>query len=185
MTRIHGSSQTFLDAADDNAMEFLNTVSDITANPEYQQLKNYVHHNCTNRYQHCLNVAWYTFLWCKKAGLNYKSAARGAMCHDFYLYDNAQFYKTNMRHSVVHPRYALLNTRLHFETDPVMEDCIVHHMWPAGSGMPTTPEGMIVTLADKYCASVEWGQTQAQKAAAYERIYLSMFNSSDIRSRMR
>ena len=161
MTKIHGSKETFLNADDQTAMDFLNTVADIAADKDYQKLKNYIHHNSTTRYQHCLNVAWYTFLWCKKAGLNAKSAARGAMCHDFYLYDNQEFYRTGLRHSVVHPRYALLNTRLHFKTDPVMEDCIVHHMWPSGAGKPTTSEGMIVTVADKYCASLEWGTKQA------------------------
>ncbi len=171
MTKIHGSKQTFLDADDDTAMEFLNTVADIAADRTYQKLKNFIHHQSTNRYQHCLNVAWYTFLWCKKMGLNHVSAARGAMCHDFYLYDNAEFYKTGMRHAVVHPRYALLNTRLHFRTDQVMEDCILHHMWPAGLGRPITPEGVVVTVADKYCASLEWGTKQAEKWAAYEKEY--------------
>ncbi len=152
-------------------MAFLTAVCDITADPDYQKLKNYVHHKSTTRYQHCLNVAWYTFLWCKNAGLNAKSAARGAMCHDFYLYDNDTFYRTGMRHTVVHPRYALLNTRLHFETDEVMEDCILYHMWPSGLGKPKTPEGVIICLADKYCASLEIGKKAAEKWAELEKQY--------------
>ena len=86
MTYILGTKQSFRNADDPIAMEFLETVCDIPALPEYQKLKQYRHHYGTTRYQHCLNVAWYTFLWCRNAGLNYRSAARGAMLHDFYLY---------------------------------------------------------------------------------------------------
>ena len=76
-----------------------------------------------------------------------------------------------MRHTVVHPRYALLNTRLHFETDEVMEDCILYHMWPSGLGKPKTPEGVIICLADKYCASLEIGKKAAEKWAELEKQY--------------
>ena len=86
MTYILGTKQSFRNADDPIAMEFLETVCDIPALPEYQKLKQYRHHYGTTRYQHCLNVAWYTFLWCRNAGLNYRSAARGAMLHDFYLF---------------------------------------------------------------------------------------------------
>lgn len=169
MTKVIGSKVTFLEADDETAMEFLRNVADITAEPDYQKLKDFIHHNSTNRYQHCLNVAWYTFLWCRNAGLNAKSAARGAMLHDFYLYENKVFYQTGMRHAVVHPRYALINAKLHFEVDAVMEDCILYHMWPSGAGKPKTPEGVIICLADKYCASLEWGTKQYEKWSALEK----------------
>ena len=154
MTFIIGSTQTFTDPDDPVAMEFLETVCDIPALPEYQQLKQYRHHYGTTRYQHCLNVAWYSFVWCRKEGLNYRSAARGAMLHDFYLYDQHTEYRGP--HADVHPGEALANARKYFETDPVMEDCIISHMWPQGNVKPATREGMIVSAADKYCASLEF-----------------------------
>ncbi|MCR5794659.1 MAG: phosphohydrolase [Solobacterium sp.] len=161
MTFITGSKETFLNADHKEAMEFLMIVSDITAADAYAELKKYVHHKTTNRYQHCLNVAWYSYLWAKNAGLDYRSAARGAMLHDFYLYDTKEFRLSGMNHNIVHPRIALKNARMFFDVNPVMEDCIVHHMWPSGIGSPVTMEGAIVSAADKYCASLEWGLGRA------------------------
>ena len=163
MTYITGSKETFLKADHDTAMEFLKTVSDITAVEEYRQLKSFVHHKTTNRYQHCLNVAWYTFLWCKNAGFDRRSAARGAMLHDFYLYDTDEFRASGMNHNIVHPRTALKNAKHFFEVDRIMEDCIIHHMWPSGLGKPLTKEGFVVCAADKYCASIEWGLGRAEQ----------------------
>ena len=161
MTKIVGSKQTFLEADNDTAMEFLNTVADIAGNGEYLKLREYTHHNSTTRYQHCLNVAWYTFLWCKNGDLDYISAARGAMLHDFYLYDTKEFRKTGASHNVVHPRQALSNAKKYFEVNAIMEDCILNHMWPSGKGKPKTVEGFVVSAADKYCASLEWGSAKA------------------------
>ena len=58
MTFVLGSKRDFLDYQDEEAMEFLEDVCDIVAIPEYQKLKQFRHHYSTNRYQHCLNVAW-------------------------------------------------------------------------------------------------------------------------------
>ncbi len=160
MTTVLGSRRTFLDYADSDAMEFLETVCDITAVPEYLRLKDCRHHYSTSRYQHCINVAWYTFIWCKRLHLNYRSAARGAMLHDFFLYDwreGTQPIPGN--HCEVHPRIALANAERHFEVDPVMRDCILNHMWPTTANRPHTREGLIITLADKYCATMEIGVT--------------------------
>ncbi|MCR5229144.1 MAG: HD domain-containing protein [Solobacterium sp.] len=154
---IINNKNTFLDADDETAMEFLKTVADITACEDYQKLKLFTHHRHTTRYQHCLNVAWYSFIWAKKAGLNYKSCARGAMLHDFYLYDpktGGQPIKGN--HIEIHPIVALANAEKYYEVDEVMKDCILHHMWPMNNIRPVTKEGMIVQAADKYCASLEW-----------------------------
>ena len=159
MTFVLGSKRTFLDYDDVEAMEFLEDVCDIVAVPKYQELKNFRHHYSTNRYQHCLNVAWYTFLWCKRRGLNAKSAARGAMLHDFFLYDwrveGSQ--PIEGKYVEVHPLVALANAEKYFEVDDIMRDCILHHMWPSAKGRPLTKEGLIVTLADKYCATMEIG----------------------------
>lgn len=157
MTSVLGSKRTFLDYNDTEAMEFLECVCDIVAIPEYQELKNFRHHYSTNRYQHCLNVAWYTYLWCHHSGLNARSAARGAMLHDFFLYDwrkeGAQPIPGS--HTEVHPLVALANAEKYFEVDDVMRDCILHHMWPSAPGRPLTKEGLMVTAADKYCAAME------------------------------
>lgn len=161
MTKVIGSRRIFSDADDAMCMEFLSAVCDIPGIPMYQELKKYVHHRYTTRYQHCLNVAWYSFVLAKKAGLDAKSCARGAMLHDFYLYEsNTKYLPMNGTHKTVHPKVALINAKKYFDLNLVEEDCILHHMWPAVKGKPRTKEGFIVTIADKYAASLEWGSHQ-------------------------
>ena len=154
MTKVLGSKRIFSDITDDECMEFLNSVSSIVQIDAYQQLKNYTHHYYTTRYQHSLNVAWYSYLMCKKMHLNAVSCARGAMMHDFYLYDthDAKYAK---KHIQTHPSIALKNAQKYFVLDPVEVDCIIHHMWPRVKGKPRTKEGYIVTIAAKYAASLE------------------------------
>lgn len=161
LTRVTGSKRTFLDVSDEETIEFINIVKDIAGNEEYQKLKNFTHHIGNTRYQHCLNVAWYSYLWAKHAGLNYRSAARGAMLHDFFLYDYHIKGQQPIpgRHAEVHPMVALSNAQKYFEVDDIMYDCIINHMYPITSVSPATKEGRIVSLADKYCASLELGLT--------------------------
>ena len=86
MTKVLGSKY-FNDISDELCIEFIDDVKDIVCIDEYQKLKNYTHHYYTTRYQHCLNVAWYSFILSHKFHLDARSCARGAMLHDFYLYE--------------------------------------------------------------------------------------------------
>ena len=74
--------------------------------------------------------------------------------HDFYLYDTHDS-KYAKKHIQTHPSIALKNAQKYFKLDPVEVDCIIHHMWPRVKGKPRTKEGYIVTIADKYAASLE------------------------------
>lgn len=163
MTKVLGSTHSFLDADDEEAVEFIRIVSDITSVEAYRRLMNYTHHRVTTRYQHCLNVAWYSYLMAKAAGLDYVSAARAGMLHDFYLYEGHHTKEMHGRHSEVHPRIALQNAEKYFHLNETEKDCILHHMWPSSHEMPHTKEGLILTIADKYCAAIEFGSGQAVK----------------------
>jgi uncharacterized protein len=156
MTKILGSTHSFLREDDEKALEFISIVSDIPAVAEYRQLQNQRQHHSTSRYQHCLNVAWYSYLMAKQAGLDYRSCARGAMLHDFYLYDWHQGTPMPGRHCSVHPKVALQNAEKYFDLNETEKDCILYHMWPNGTKKPKTREGLIVTIADKYCAFLEF-----------------------------
>jgi uncharacterized protein len=156
MTKVTGSKRTFLEADDEIALDFIRIISDIPQNSEYRQLKNFTHHMYTTRYQHCLNVAWYSYLIARKRNLDYISMARGAMLHDFYLYNRPADAPIEGRHSDVHLQIALANAEKYFEVNDVMHDVIVNHMWPTGCERPKTEEGLIITFTDKYCAAMEW-----------------------------
>ena len=67
--------------------EFENIIKDLTSNPTVQKMNQFKQHYNTSCYDHCLNVAFYSYIIAKKLGLNYKAVARGAMLHDLFLYD--------------------------------------------------------------------------------------------------
>ena len=62
-----------------------------------------------------LHVAYYTYLICKKFKLDYFSAARAAMLHDFFLYDWRTGTDHEGAHAFTHPETALSNAIEHFE----------------------------------------------------------------------
>lgn len=135
--------------------EFTSIISDILTNREFKKLAYFSHHIYTSRYQHSINVAYYTYKMAKALKLDYVSATRGAMLHDFFLYYWQDDKLTIKEHSDLHPKITLENAKKYFEVNEIMEDCILNHMWPMTSTMPKTMEGKLVQTADKYSASVE------------------------------
>lgn len=67
--------------------EFYECIQDIAKHPVVLRMKLYPHHGNTNCYQHCLHVSYYNYVWCRFFHLDAKSAARGGMLHDLFLYD--------------------------------------------------------------------------------------------------
>lgn len=138
--------------------EFNDILDDITKNSSVMALKEHEQHHHSSRYDHCHEVAYYTYVICKKLGLDYISATRGAMLHDFYFYDwrnkNVDGQKTF--HAFRHPRIALNNATDNFDLNDVEKDVIVKHMWPLTFVLPRYAESYIVTLVDKYCATKDF-----------------------------
>lgn len=137
--------------------EFKFIIKDIANNPNVLALRDHVQHASSSRYSHCLNVAFYTYVICKKLGLDYISATKGAMLHDFYFYDwrNKNVEGQKKFHAFRHPRIALTNACDIFELNKLEKDIIVKHMWPLTIRFPKYLESYIVTFVDKYCATIE------------------------------
>ena len=68
-----------------NKREFAFIVKDLIAEPKVQQMKEYRHHYFASCYDHCVEVAYWSFLICKKHNLDYVSAARAGILHDLFL----------------------------------------------------------------------------------------------------
>lgn len=137
-------------------VEFSNILRDITTNETVKKLKHFRQHYNTSRYIHCLNVAYYTYVFCKKHNLDYVSATRAAMLHDLFLYD----WRVKQRdikgmHGFVHPKIALRNSLEIFELNDKEKDVIVKHMWPLTVIPPKYIESLIVSFADKYSTLME------------------------------
>lgn len=61
------------------AQEYFDTISDLIDTQEVQALKKCSQHMATSRFQHSLNVSYYSFLICRKFGLDAYSAARAGL----------------------------------------------------------------------------------------------------------
>lgn len=138
--------------------EFQEIIKDIIENSSFVSLKEHTQHMESSRYEHCYAVAYYTYLISKKIGLDYISATRGAMLHDFYFYDWRKKGVEGQKrfHAYRHPRIALNNANENFELNDVEKDIILKHMWPLTLKLPKYSESYIVTLVDKYCATREF-----------------------------
>jgi len=139
----------------DDMEEFNLCLKDLLNHQLVQSMENYSHHAQVSCLEHSLTVAYYSFLWSKKFGLNYRQAARGALLHDFFLYDWHYTKLEQGLHGFEHPHIALKNAKKHFQLTQREQDMIVKHMWPLTLKLPKYRESWIVTIADKYCSLME------------------------------
>jgi uncharacterized membrane protein/HD superfamily phosphodiesterase len=143
-----------LNAADDS--EFLEIVGEISSNSEYQRLKDFYHHS-SSIYEHIINVAFTTFKISKYLKLDYRSATRGALLHDFFCYDwrnhDLPDLAADKYHGVEHPKIALANSET---LNRIEKDIIIKHMWPLTIQPPKYKESYVVTFADKLVSSKEY-----------------------------
>ena len=135
-------------------MSFLEIEKEIIESPKYQTLKNDYHHGL-NRYIHISHVAKYTYYVSKILRLDYISATRGAMLHDYF---NEEEYldKEWLDKPRIHPFLALNNAKKIFDLNILEENIIISHMYPIGKIKPNYIESWVVTLADKGVATYEY-----------------------------
>ena len=122
---------------------------DILSSPGMLRGKNLVHHGRTCRYRHSLNVAAVSLRLCRWLSISARrrDMVRGALLHDYYLYDRRAERKKN--HLRSHAQTAHANAAADFTLSPVEEDVIRHHMFPITPRPPRSREGLIVCVADK------------------------------------
>lgn len=87
--------------------------------------------------------------------LDYRSAARGEILHDFFLYGWHVEKPYRGLHGFAHPRMALRNANQYFHLNELEQDVITNHMWPLTITLPKYKEAYIAPIADKYCAFME------------------------------
>ena len=136
--------------------EFNSIISDIINNDAVKEMKKYNQHYDCDCYSHCLDVAYISYLICKKLKLDYRSAARAGMLHDFFLYDwRVRQPGRKGLHAFRHPYIAYKRASNLFDLNKKEKDIIIKHMWPLTIIPPRYIESFIITLVDKYCALKE------------------------------
>lgn len=134
--------------------DFLDITSDLINNPIVLQMKNYKQHYDTSCYDHCIEVAYWSYLFCKKHNLDYIAVARAGLLHDLFLYDWRHSHKDlNGWHALIHSKIALKNASQICSLSKKEEDIIVKHMWPVTFfQFPKYKESYIITVVDKISA---------------------------------
>lgn len=132
--------------------DFNKLIEEYATHPKVVEMKKYSHHGI-NRYDHSYRVAYHTYIITKKVKLNYKSATKAAMLHDFF-YSEVQD-KGSVKRLRSHPNYAVINAKKHFNINEMEEDIISKHMFPITFSPPKYIEGWIVDLVDDYVSIYE------------------------------
>ena len=131
--------------------KFIEYISDLLASEEVQKLKDYRHHIKVNRLVHSINVSYYSYIFAKKFGYDYKSAARGALLHDLFFDE----YETRLKSIRTHHREALKNAEEICALNDIERNIILTHMWPVTPEKPQYKESYLVALIDDYCSVFE------------------------------
>ena len=161
---------------------FFEIIKDIISNETVKQMKNFRQHCNTSCYKHCMQVAYFTYIACKRLKLDYVSATRAAMLHDLFLYDWRKKYRNTELpglHAFVHPKIALKNASEIFELNDIEKDIIEKHMWPVTFSLPKYKESYIVTIMDKYSACLEtylYIKEKLEKKTFYKHAYTFLSN---------
>lgn len=130
----------------------------ILTSPEFQSAFQQTHHNVTTVGDHSLNVAVAALCICAfLARLHIHTRTRdvteAALCHDLGILGRHEKFANNRQCCHQHPLDSVEVAR---RLDPDMDDrtleMIRTHMWPMTLKPPTSREGVIISLADKYCA---------------------------------
>ncbi|MBR4403885.1 MAG: HD domain-containing protein [Clostridiales bacterium] len=144
------------------AKELFTRGKDIILSPEAQVLKTFTQHGETTVFEHCLSVAKFSLLMAHflertlKIDIDKDSLVRGALLHDYFLYDwHDKAVKGRRVHGFTHPGTAKRNAERDFGLNDLERDIISKHMFPVTPFPPMHRESVIVNLADKWCALCE------------------------------
>ncbi|MBQ7371446.1 MAG: HD domain-containing protein [Blautia sp.] len=152
-----GRERVNLYMRDNKEKEINDVLQDIKRNETVQKMKKYLQHGRITTYEHCEAVVDLSYEINRKLHLhaNVDTLLKGAMLHDFYLYDwHKKGDGTHRFHGFRHAEKACRNAAAYFDVDENVRHVIRCHMWPLNpERLPRSREAWIVCIADK-CVSL-------------------------------
>lgn len=127
---------------------------DILKSPGMQIAKENMQHGSVSVFEHSVCVA-IVCLWLVHRlhlKVNQRALVRGALLHDYFLYDWHIPGRGHRWHGFTHPRRALENALGEFELGKQERNAILRHMFPLTPVPPCCRIGWLVCLADKWCS---------------------------------
>ena len=144
-------------------------LKNLSENSKLRKMDKFIQHGGTSCLKHTIAVAYYSIKVAELLGIRYKKRdlIRGALLHDYFLYDWHDGAKGRNIHGFTHPGTALNNADRDFTLTDTERDIIKKHMFPLTIKPPVCREGWIVCMVDKYCSLYE----TFKRKNAYCRVY--------------
>lgn len=131
---------------------------DIIESEMFQREKDYIQHGTTTTYAHSLCVA-YMSVWLalkSRQPVDMKCVVRGALLHDYFLYDWHEKNEYHNFHGYTHAKRAMENAIRDFRINEKEAEIIYCHMFPLNlTRIPKSREARVVCVADKMIAGSE------------------------------
>lgn len=123
-----------------------------------EQLARYPQHGTTSRLLHSIAIAYYSYRLASCIGISIhaEELVRGALLHDYFLYDAQDGNSSHKGHWTRHPEIALKNAAQELELTDIETDIIKKHMFPLTLQPPRCRESVLVSLTDKGCSVYEF-----------------------------
>ncbi len=132
--------------------------SEMLSNEKFLKLNQESHHGIT-RMQHSMRVARNVYKYSIKFNLDYISATRAAIVHDFFT--NEEFGNNlGLIQGVIHPDIALENAKGEFPINEKEANMIESHMFPLSTVVPKSKEAWLLTVIDKIIAIYEYASNK-------------------------
>lgn len=130
---------------------------DIINNSELLSTEVFVQHGDISVFLHSVGVAYYSLYFSRKLGLDIdeKALIKGALLHDYCLYDWHEKDSSHRLHGFTHPKKAYNNANKIFNLGHIEKDIIIKHMFPLTIIPPKYIESTVVMIVDKVCAVYE------------------------------
>ncbi len=136
---------------------FFQQAQEVLSSGWYGALDSYPQHGNTSCLLHSVAVAYYSYRAERALPIPMRERAliRGALLHDYFLYDWHDPDPSHRLHGFRHPGTALRNAERDFSLDEVEKEIIRHHMFPLTPVPPRCREALLVCLVDKACSLYE------------------------------
>ena len=130
---------------------------EILASDNMKREKRFIQHANVSTYEHSIGVATMSLTLAAifRVKVDKVSLVRGALLHDFFLYDWHDKTAMPKAHAYLHPLIAFDNAKKEFSLNAIEKNIIQAHMFPLSIVMPKYKESWIVVMADKICAMNE------------------------------
>jgi uncharacterized protein len=132
-------------------------VEDLAQSNNFVSMRQSLQHGQTDCLLHSISVAYFSYAIAVifNLKLDKRSLVRGALLHDFFLYDWHEPDRAHRFHGFSHPKTALKNALGEWELNDREKDIIAKHMFPLVPEFPCCKESLLVCMLDKTCSLAE------------------------------